>query len=317
MELMLLSDLHGSLDVSSLNKKRWRKAFATIYCSIAFLSPFKNLLSSSTNQIHKFSKDSRKISPEPSSRIVIDIEQQLPFFSSIDHSTLNNLVKEKSLDRLAKLGGVEGLAASLKTDEHNGISGDQQDIVARYEAFGRNTYQMPPTKSFFHFVWEAFKDPTILILLICAALSLGFGIKEHDPKDGWYDGGSIFVAVFLVIAVSAISNFRQNKQFDKLSKVSSNIPVEVVRNGRRQQISIFEVVVGEVVCLKIGDQVPADGLFIDGHSLQVDESSMTGESDHVEIDRDANPFLFSGTKVADGYRKMVVISVELIAKMVP
>ncbi|KAG8370279.1 hypothetical protein BUALT_Bualt14G0100500 [Buddleja alternifolia] len=136
-------------------------------------------------------------------------------------------------------------------------------------------------------------------------------MKEDGPKEGWYDGGSIFVAVFLVILVSAVSNFRQSRQFDKLSKVSNNIPVEVVRNGRRQQISIFEIVVGDVVCLKIGDQVPADGLFIDGHSLQVDESSMTGESEHVEIDQIMNPFLFSSTKVADGYAKMLVTSVGM------
>ncbi|KAA8527656.1 hypothetical protein F0562_035475 [Nyssa sinensis] len=129
------------------------------------------------------------------------------------------------------------------------------------------------------------------------------------PKEGWYDGGSIFVAVFLVIAVSAGSNFRQNRQFDKLSKVSNNIQVEVVRSGRRQQISIFEIVVGDVVYLKIGDQVPADGLFLNGHSLQVDESSMTGESDHVEVNRSQNPFLFSGTKVVDGYAQMLVTSV--------
>lgn len=305
MEL-LLSDLHGSINVS---KKRWHKAFANIYCSRAFLSPIKHL--PSTNQIDKISIDSRKISPDPSSRIVIDVVQRHPYFSSIDPSSLNELVKEKSRERLAELGGVEGVAASLKTDEQRGICGDEEDVVTRYEAFGRNTYRMPPTKSFFHFVWEAFQDPTILILLVCAALSLGFGIKEHGPKDGWYDGGSIFVAVFLVIAVSAVSNFRQNRQFDKLSKVSNNILIEVVRNGRRQQISIFEVVVGDVVCLEIGDQVPADGLFIDGHSLQVDESSMTGESDHVEIDRKADPFLFSGTKVADGYGKMVVTSVGM------
>lgn len=144
------------------------------------------------------------------------------------------------------------------------------------------------------------QDPTIIILLACAALSLGFGIKEDGIKEGWYDGGSIFVAVFLVISVSAISNFRQSKQFDRLSKVSNDIQIEVVRNGRRQHVSIFELIVGDIVCLKIGDQVPADGLFIDGHSLQVDESSMTGESDHVRIDRVENPFLFSGTKVADG-----------------
>ncbi|CAL2234116.1 unnamed protein product [Prunus armeniaca] len=86
-----------------------------------------------------------------------------------------------------------------------------------------------------------------------------------------------------------------------------NVQIEAVRGGRRQQISIFDIVVGEVICLKIGDQVPADGLFLDGHSLQVDESSMTGESDHVEINQAQNPFLFSGTKVADGDARMLGI----------
>ncbi|KAL7220337.1 hypothetical protein ACSBR2_013256 [Camellia fascicularis] len=115
------------------------------------------------------------------------------------------------------------------------------------------------------------------------ALSLGFGIKENGLKEGWYEGGSIFVAVFLVIAVSAGSNFKQNRQFLNLRKVSNNIPIDVVRNGRRKQVLIFEIVVGGVVCLKIGDPVPAYELFIDGHSLQVDGSSMTGESEHVEV----------------------------------
>ncbi|MBA0768454.1 hypothetical protein Gotri_017255, partial [Gossypium trilobum] len=196
-------------------------------------------------------------------------------------------------------------------DTQVGVSGSAEDIERRREAFGSNTYKKPPTKGFFHFVVEAFKDLTIMILLGCAALSLGFGIKEHGLKDGWYDGGSIFVAVFLVIAVSAVSNYRQDRQFDKLSKVSNNIQVDVVRGGRRQQISIFDIVVGDIVCLKIGDQIPADGLFIDGHSLQIDESSMTGESDHVEVNGNQNPFLLSGTKVADGYARMLVTSVGM------
>ncbi|GMP56289.1 hypothetical protein CsSME_00020837 [Camellia sinensis var. sinensis] len=160
-------------------------------------------------------------------------------------------------------------------------------------------------------MWEALKDPTIIILLVCAAFSLGFGIKENGLKEGWHDGRSIFVAVFLVIAVSAGSNFKQNRQFLKLSKVSNNILIDVVRNGRRQQVSIFEIVVGDVVCLKIGDQVPADGLFIDGHSLQVDESSMTGESENVEVNFTQNPFLFSGTKVVDGFSRMLVTSIGM------
>jgi Ca2+-transporting ATPase len=143
--------------------------------------------------------------------------------------------------------------------------------------FGSNTYKKTPSKSLFHFIVEAFKDVTILILLVCATLSLAFGIKEHGIKEGWYDGGSIFLVVFIVISMSSISNFKQNKQYDKLSQVSNDIQIDLVRSGRRQKVSIFDIVVGDVVCLKIGDQVPADGLFVDGHSLRVDELSMTGE----------------------------------------
>lgn len=117
------------------------------------------------------------------------------------------------------------------------------------------------------------------------------------------------MAVFLVIAVSSLSNFRQSRQFEKLSRVSENIQIEVIRDSRRQQVSIFDTVVGDIVCLKTGDQVPADGLFLDGHSLCLDESSMTGESDHVAVNRSSNPFLVSGTKVADGYARMIVTSV--------
>ncbi|XP_049407098.1 putative calcium-transporting ATPase 13, plasma membrane-type isoform X1 [Solanum stenotomum] len=296
-------DLPSEVDFSS--KKRWHLAFATIYCSRAFK------IKTSTKALHGAAYNPKKALHESTDTIAIDVVQDHPFFSGIDQSSLSKLVKDKSVDELANLGGVQGVAASLKSDTTDGVSGDQEDVARRHEAFGSNTYRKPPSKSFFIFVWESFKDPTIIILLLCAALSLGFGIKEHGLKEGWYDGGSIYVAVFLVIAVSSISNFRQNRQFDKLSKVSKNIPVEAVRNGRRQQISIFEIVVGDVICLKIGDQVPADGILVEGHSLQVDESSMTGESDHVAINISQNPFLISGTKVVDGYGMMLVTSVGM------
>ncbi|KAM1293229.1 hypothetical protein ACFX2H_019920 [Malus domestica] len=297
IEIELLFDVSKS--TLSKHQRKWRYAFATIYCSRAFnpsLPKYKNT----------------KLSPSPS-HTAITVEPSYSLFQ-IDQTTLTNLVKQKNLNQLQELGGVEEIASALKTDAEHGVHGGddpEDDIAKRLKAFGSNTYKKPPTKGFFHFVWEAFKDLTILILLGCATLSLGLGIKVHGLKDGWIDGGSIFLAIILVISVSAVSNFRQNRQFDKLSKVSDNVQIEAVRGGRRQQISIFEIVVGDVICLKIGDQVPADGLFLDGHSLQVDESSMTGESDHVEISQHQNPFLFSGTKVADGYARMLVTSVGM------
>ena len=282
--------------------KRWRLAFTTIY----FSRTLRSLLHDSA------SNNSIKLPSSTPPFVVLDVNADAGAdFSNIDQTSLTTLVKEKNLDQLLEFGGVEGVANALRSDVRNGIHGAAKDVAQRQAAFGSNTYPRPPSKSFFHFVVEAFKDLTILVLLVCATLSLCFGIKEHGLKEGWYDGGSILVAVFLVISVSAVSNYRQNKQFDKLSKVSNNILVNVVRNERCQQISIFEVVVGDIVCLRIGDQVPADGLFLDGHSLQVDESSITGESENVEVNASRNPFLFSGTKVADGYGRMVVTAVGM------
>lgn len=278
--------------------QRWHHAFASIYCTRALLSliPKKKHHQGKLSHSHSYT--------------ILNLEPHQPL-SKIDQKTLANLTKHKDLQQLRGSGGVDSIASALGTDLENGIHGDEEDLVNRHEAFGTNTYKKPPSQGFLHFVWEAFKDFTILILLFCAALSLGFGIKQKGPKEGWYDGGSIFVAVFLVIAISSLSNYRQSRQFEKLSKQGNNIKIEAVRSGRRQHISIYDIVVGDIVCLKIGDQVPADGLLVDGHSLQIDESSMTGESDHVGIDHNENPFFISGTKVADGYGRMLVTSVGM------
>lgn len=186
-------------------------------------------------------------------------------------------------------------------------------ISLRQETFGINTYIRRPVKSFFRFLMEPLKDVFVLIDILGVVLSLAFGIQEHGLKlQGWYQGVSIFVAVVFVITVSAICNYRQSRQLDKFSQISNNIQVKVVRNRRHEQISISDVVVGDIVFLNIGDQVPADGLFVEGHSLQIDESCMTGESNFlVEINHDKNPFILSGTKVADGYARFLVTSVGM------
>ncbi|XP_060218175.1 putative calcium-transporting ATPase 13, plasma membrane-type [Lycium barbarum] len=236
-----------------------------------------------------------------------DHEQELS--DGINKEALAKLVRERDFNGLLQFGGARRVVEILGSDLKAGLTMHENELKQRKETFGSNIYDKPPAKSFLSFVVDAFKDTTIIILLVCAVFSLGFGIKQHGPKEGWYDGGSIIVAVVLVLAVSSVSNFKQSRQFLKLSHDSKDIKVEVVRDGRRQEVSIFDIVVGDVVCLKIGDQIPADGLFLDGHSLQVDESSMTGESDHVQINETQNPFLVCGTKVMDGYGRMLVTSV--------
>uniref|UniRef100_A0A1J3E595 Calcium-transporting ATPase n=1 Tax=Noccaea caerulescens TaxID=107243 RepID=A0A1J3E595_NOCCA len=307
------SSLLLNLTTTSLNKaqRRWRIAYAAIYSVRAMLSLVKDIVPGRIDPKASDASFSLSYTPLESGDVANINSVPLSYVPAIDQERLVEIMKIKDLPGIRALGGVEGVAASLRTNTTKGIHGNVQEVSRRRDLFGSNTYHKPPPKGLLFFVYEAFKDTTILILLACATLSLGFGIKENGIKEGWYEGGSIFVAVFLVIVVSALSNFRQERQFDKLSKISNNIKVEVLRDSRRQHISIFDVVVGDVVFLKIGDQIPADGLFLDGHSLQVDESSMTGESDHLEVDHKDNPFLFSGTKIVDGFAQMLVVSVGM------
>ncbi|KAK9067596.1 hypothetical protein SSX86_011707 [Deinandra increscens subsp. villosa] len=302
-----------SIPTTTINKakKRWRRAYLTIYISNTIA---KNLISKALH-VSKFPTTYSGIEIIPQTivppKVSIDIKEVYGdhHFYSVDQTQLINIVQNRDLETLHKCDGVKGLAKTLETDLENGING--QDLNERTTVFGSNTYEKPAPKGLFYFVFEAFKDVTILILMGCAVLSLVFGIKEDGIKDGWYEGGSILLAVFLVIVVSAVSNFRQEKQFDNLSKISSNIKIDIVREGRRQKISIFKLVVGDVVVLNVGDQIPADGLFIGGHSLLVDESSMTGESEQIEVNAVSNPFLLSGAKVSDGHCRMLVLSVGM------
>ncbi|KAF5456411.1 hypothetical protein F2P56_025900 [Juglans regia] len=207
-------------------------------------------------------------------------------------------------------GGVNGLSNLLKTNLEKGIQGDDPDLRKRSAAFGSNKIPLKKGRSFWMFLWESWQDLTLIILMIAAVASLVLGIKTEGIKEGWYDGGSIAFAVILVIVVTAISDYKQSLQFQNLNQEKRNIHMEVIRGGRRIEISIYDIVVGDVVPLNIGNQVPADGILISGHSLAVDESSMTGESKIVHKDS-RNPFLMSGCKIADGSGTMLVTSVGM------
>ncbi|KAJ8635591.1 hypothetical protein MRB53_009858 [Persea americana] len=98
---------------------------------------------------------------------------------------------------------------------------------------------------------------------------------------------------------------RAGQRFKDLDKEKKKIFVQVTRDGYRKKVSIYDLVVGDIVHLSIGDQVPADGLFISGYSLLIDESSLSGESDPVNISKE-KPFLLAGTKVQDGSGRLLV-----------
>ncbi|XP_073000941.1 calcium-transporting ATPase 5, plasma membrane-type-like [Typha latifolia] len=240
----------------------------------------------------------------------VGIPVVLPCGFGIGEAQLTSMTRDHDYSALQELSGVKGLADKLKTNIDKGISGSDADLLCRRNVFGTNTYPRKKGRSFLVFLWEACQDLTLIILMVAAVVSLILGIKTEGIKEGWYDGGSIGFAVCLVIVVTAVSDYKQSLQFQHLNEEKQNIHMEVIRGGRRIEVSIFDLVVGDVVPLKIGDQVPADGILISGHSLAIDESSMTGESKIVHKDQKA-PFLMSGCKVADGYGNMLVTAVGI------
>ncbi|KAL5549596.1 hypothetical protein UlMin_004827 [Ulmus minor] len=228
----------------------------------------------------------------------------------IGQEQLASMTRDNNLTTLQQYGGVKGIGDLLKTNLDKGVSGDDDDLLKRRNAFGSNTYPKKKGRSFWMFLWEAWQDLTLIILMVAAVASLALGMKTEGVKEGWYDGGSIAFAVILVIVVTAISDYRQSLQFQNLNDEKRNIHLQVIRGGRRVDVSIYDIVVGDVIPLNIGNQVPADGIVVSGHSLAIDESSMTGESKIVHKDS-KDPFLMSGCKVADGSGTMLVTSVGI------
>ncbi|KAM0052180.1 putative P-type Ca(2+) transporter [Helianthus debilis subsp. tardiflorus] len=205
-------------------------------------------------------------------------------------------------------GGLQGLARKIKVSLRDGVL--SSDISKRQQIFGYNQFVEKPQRPLWMFIWDALQDMTLIILMVCAVISVGVGIATEGWPKGMYDGLGIILCILLVVVVTAVSDYKQSLQFKDLDKEKKNIIIQVTRDGTRKKVSIYDLVVGDIVHLSIGDQVPADGIFIDGYSLTIDESSLSGESEPVNIDK-KKPFLLSGTKVQDGSGKMLVTSVGM------
>ncbi|XP_019057894.1 PREDICTED: calcium-transporting ATPase 8, plasma membrane-type-like [Tarenaya hassleriana] len=221
------------------------------------------------------------------------------------------IARDFNIGALKQYHGVEGLSILLKTDLQKGISGDGGDILRRKKAFGSNAFPCVRERSFWTFLWEASQDITLVLLMVAAIASLLLGIKTKTIKYGWYDEAGLAFAVIFVIIVTAISDYQQFLQFENLNQEKQKICLEVTSGGRRIKVSIYDIVVGDIIPLRIGDQVPADGVLVSGHSLQVDESEITGQPRTVQKDPNMNPFLLSGSKVEDGIGTMLVTGVGM------
>ena len=158
-------------------------------------------------------------------------------------------------------------------------------------------------------VWEGMHDFTLILLSIAAVISIVLGIYTDGWDDGWYDGFAIIIAVVVCVNVTAINDLQKDKQFRILNAANNRQQITTMRNGEKCLISTDDLVVGDIIQISAGDTVPADGYFLTGSNVKMDESKLTGESDQVEKNETKNPFVVSSTECHEGSCTILVVAV--------
>ncbi|WP_373834045.1 calcium-translocating P-type ATPase, PMCA-type [Bacteroides heparinolyticus] len=195
---------------------------------------------------------------------------------------------------------------------HIGLT-DEQVLKSRIE-HGVNLLTPPKRPSLWKLYLEKFEDPVVRVLLVAALFSLLISIVENE----YAETIGIIMAILLATGIGFFFEYDAGKKFDLLNAVNEETLVKVIRNGRVQEIPRKEVVVGDIVLLETGEEVPADGALLEAISLQVNESNLTGEpvvsKTTVEADFDeeatyASNHILRGTTIVDGHGSMCVEAV--------
>lgn len=187
--------------------------------------------------------------------------------------------------------------------------------VAKSRAEHGSNVLTPPAKTplWLQFM-EKFRDPLIIILLIAGFLSIGISVYEyfglHEDSTVFFEPVGIFVAIIIATGIGFFFEWKADKEFTVLNKVNDDEPVTVVRNGDITKIARRDVVVGDIIVVEPGCEIPADGDLLESTNLNVDESTLTGEpmchksSDPADADPHATyptHHLLRGTKVMEGH----------------
>ncbi|KAJ5975946.1 ATPase P-type K/Mg/Cd/Cu/Zn/Na/Ca/Na/H-transporter [Penicillium waksmanii] len=213
--------------------------------------------------------------------------------------------------------------ADTKTD-----SDASQEFSDRKRIYGDNQLPERKLKTIWELAWIAFNDKVLILLTIAAIVSLAVGIPQSvhpadpdEPGVEWVEGLAILIAIIIVVTVGASNDWQKERQFAKLNKKKENRLIKVMRSGKTVEISIHDILVGDVMYMEAGDLIPVDGILIDGHGIKCDESSATGESDllrktpgddvyraieqHQDLKK-MDPFIVSGAKVSEGVGTFLV-----------
>lgn len=204
---------------------------------------------------------------------------------------------------------------STSPQTHIGLTTAQAEESRRLH--GSNVLTPPQKEPAWRKYLKKLADPLIVILLVAGALSVGISIytylapgEEQGELSAFFEPMGIFVAIFLATGMAFYFEEKANKEFDLLNQVNDDTAVQVWRDGTLREIPKKEVVVGDIVRLSTGDEIPSDGELIEAVSLHVDESTLTGEpicektTDPEAFDPEAtfpSNHVMRGTKVMEGH----------------
>jgi len=260
---------------------------------------------------------------------------------SIDETDLEGTVSYEEAKNAAKSSLSDPIGDSktpiIRRDTKSSTQSPRRTAVGkeafsdRKRIFNDNRLPEKKGKSIWELMWITYNDKVLILLTIAAAISLGVGLyqtfgthhdKEHPPIE-WVEGVAIIVAIVVVVIVGSLNDYQKERQFVKLNKKKEDRDVNVIRSGKTMEISVFDILVGDVVHLEPGDMIPVDGIFIEGHNVKCDESQTTGESDLIkkrpadevyraienhENLRKLDPFILSGAQVTEGVGSFMVTS---------
>ncbi|KFY30502.1 hypothetical protein V493_01865 [Pseudogymnoascus sp. VKM F-4281 (FW-2241)] len=254
------------------------------------------------------------------------------------HSGLS--VEETFLDGTVSIENVKTTAIDSVKKGHRTMTGGSHSTKKGYghdlfsdrkRVFQDNRLPEKKGKSIFELMWITYNDKVLILLSIAAVVSLAVGLYQsfgqkhegEEPRIEWLEGVAIIVAIVIVVVVGSVNDYQKERQFAKLNEKKQDRYVKVIRSGKSREISVFDILVGDVVLLEPGDIVPVDGIFIDGHNVKCDESSATGESDIIkkrpasevyeaiksgQDTKKLDPFILSGAHVTEGVGRFVVTS---------
>lgn len=203
---------------------------------------------------------------------------------------------------------------TAKKDDYYHLGLTDSEVLKSREKYGVNLLTPPKRTSLWKLYLEKFEDPVVRVLLIAAVFSFIISVIENE----YAETIGIIAAILLATGIGFYFEYDASKKFDLLNAVNEETLVKVIRNGKIQEIPRKDIVVGDIVVLETGEEIPADGELIEAISLQVNESNLTGEpvinKTIIEADFDeeatyASNRVMRGTTVVDGHGMMKVLRV--------